>query len=267
VGVEGVRLPVGPAARAVGSVNFHHAESCRRQDPAELSTVRTGPFDPDRLDGSEATDPVQQSAIALRGSQELPVGELSTELVDDGRVMGVGVGVDTGGDISFLGRSRGRTAQVDIDRAPRMSRTPDRFRPRYEGATRRHDEWEIDMKFLLLTKYADIEGVAPSTEWNPTEVTAHVDHLNAVNKKLAENVELVEVIIVSGPDLATIVTSNGIGAPVCTDGPFPGRGSYLPAYRWSTSNLRRGHTRLRRRFQRPRDLAGGPSPSRSRCAS
>jgi hypothetical protein len=78
------------------------------------------------------------------------------------------------------------------------------------------------MKFLLLTKYADIEGIAPSTEWDPTEVTAHMDHLSAVNKELAENGELVEVIILSGPDTATIVTSNGIGAPVCTDGPFPG---------------------------------------------
>ena len=48
-----------------------------------------------------------------------------------------------------------------------------------------------------------------------------MDHLNAVNKELAENGELAEVIILSGPDVATIVTTNGISAPVCTDGPFP----------------------------------------------
>ncbi|MFC5267747.1 YciI family protein [Kribbella qitaiheensis] len=77
------------------------------------------------------------------------------------------------------------------------------------------------MKFVLLTKYADIEGIAPPTEWDPTEITAHMDHLNAVNKELAQSGELVEVIILSGPDLATIVTFNGTGAPVCTDGPFP----------------------------------------------
>jgi hypothetical protein len=77
------------------------------------------------------------------------------------------------------------------------------------------------MKFLLLTKYVDIEGVPPSTEWDPTEVTAHMDHLNAVNKELVERGELVELVILSGPELATIVTFNGTGAPVCTDGPFP----------------------------------------------
>jgi hypothetical protein len=48
-----------------------------------------------------------------------------------------------------------------------------------------------------------------------------MDHLNAVNKELAESGELVEVIILSGPDLATIVTFNGTGAPRCTDGTFP----------------------------------------------
>jgi hypothetical protein len=77
------------------------------------------------------------------------------------------------------------------------------------------------MKFLLLTKYADIEGIPPSTEWDPTEIAAHADHLHAVNGELAEKGELVEVIILSGPDLATIVTFNGTGAPVSTNGPFP----------------------------------------------
>lgn len=77
------------------------------------------------------------------------------------------------------------------------------------------------MKFLLLTKYAEIEGLAPSTEWDPVEVTAHMDHLNAVNKELVDSGELVEVVILGGPDLATIVTFSGTGAPVCTDGPFP----------------------------------------------
>jgi hypothetical protein len=48
-----------------------------------------------------------------------------------------------------------------------------------------------------------------------------MDYLNAVNRELAESGELVEVIILSGPDLAAIVTSNGVGAPVRTDGPFP----------------------------------------------
>ncbi|MEP7054282.1 MAG: YciI family protein [Actinomycetota bacterium] len=77
------------------------------------------------------------------------------------------------------------------------------------------------MKFLLLTKYVDIDGVAPATEWEPTEITAHMDHMNAVNNDLADSGELLEVIILSGPVLATRVTSTGAGAPVCTDGPFP----------------------------------------------
>jgi hypothetical protein len=77
------------------------------------------------------------------------------------------------------------------------------------------------MKFVLLTKYAEIEGIPLPSEWEPAEVTAHMDHLNAVNKELADRGELVEVVILSGLDLATVVTFNGTGAPVCTDGPFP----------------------------------------------
>jgi hypothetical protein len=76
------------------------------------------------------------------------------------------------------------------------------------------------MKFLLLTKHVDIEGVPPSTEWEPAEITAHMDHLNAVNKELADSGELVEVVILSGPDRATVVTFDGTGEPVCSDGPF-----------------------------------------------
>jgi len=82
------------------------------------------------------------------------------------------------------------------------------------------NEWEFYVKFLLLTKYAEIEGIPAPTEWEPAEITAHMDHLNALNKEPAASGELVEVVILRGPDLATIVTFDGIGAPVCTDGPF-----------------------------------------------
>ena len=48
-----------------------------------------------------------------------------------------------------------------------------------------------------------------------------MDHLHAVDSELADGGELVEVVILGGPDLATIVTYNGTGAPLRTDRPFP----------------------------------------------
>lgn len=75
-------------------------------------------------------------------------------------------------------------------------------------------------RFMLLTKHDDDIGVGPMTEWDPDDMTAHLEFLKALNQELIDNGELIEVRALTGPDLARIVTFDGHGAPVVTDGPF-----------------------------------------------
>jgi thioredoxin reductase len=72
----------------------------------------------------------------------------------------------------------------------------------------------------LLVNFDGCTVEAPMDEWKPEEVAAHMDYYRAPNKKLRETGELVEVQALAGLDLAKIVTSDGLTAPVVTDGPF-----------------------------------------------
>jgi hypothetical protein len=57
-------------------------------------------------------------------------------------------------------------------------------------------------------------------EWLPEEVEAHLNYYRALNRELTASGELVDSTILAGPDLAKVVTSDGRGLPVVTDGPF-----------------------------------------------
>jgi hypothetical protein len=61
----------------------------------------------------------------------------------------------------------------------------------------------------------------PMSEWKPEEITAHLDYYEALHQELVDSGELVDTKILTGPELAKIVTSDGRTAPVVTDGPFP----------------------------------------------
>ena len=75
-------------------------------------------------------------------------------------------------------------------------------------------------RYLLAVTFADGEGMPPMTEWKPEEVQAHLDYYTALNAELVASGELVDTTILTGPDLAVIVTGDGRTAPVRTDGPF-----------------------------------------------
>lgn len=75
-------------------------------------------------------------------------------------------------------------------------------------------------KFMLLMKYDDGIQAGPMTEWEPDDIKAHMEFLGALNQELIDNGELVEATALTGPDLAKLVTYDGQGAPVITDGPF-----------------------------------------------
>jgi hypothetical protein len=85
-------------------------------------------------------------------------------------------------------------------------------------------------RFMLLSKYGDSDNLAPMTEWDPQDAKAHLDFLGAMNRQLTESGELVDALALTGPDLAKIVTADGVSAPVITDGPFPEAKELLAGY-------------------------------------
>jgi hypothetical protein len=88
------------------------------------------------------------------------------------------------------------------------------------------------MRFMLLQNYGQVEsGCAPMTEWSPEDIKAHIDFQIALNAELLERGELVDAQGLAGPDQAKFVVSDGVGAPVVTDGPFPESKELLAGYR------------------------------------
>src|SRR5258708_9344372 len=69
------------------------------------------------------------------------------------------------------------------------------------------------------------------TEWSPEDSKAHIEFQQALNAELAERGELVDAQGLAGPELARFVVSDGISAPVITDGPFPESKELLAGYR------------------------------------
>jgi hypothetical protein len=76
------------------------------------------------------------------------------------------------------------------------------------------------MKYMLLLRYGVIEGIPPMSEWAPQDVQAHLGFYQRLNRELAEGGELVGVEALAGPEAVKIVTSDGVNAPVVSDGPF-----------------------------------------------
>src|SRR5262245_25296963 len=80
---------------------------------------------------------------------------------------------------------------------------------------------EIGMsKYVLIVDFQPGVSQAPMEEWKPEEVQAHLDYYGALHRELTDSGELVASEVLTGPDLAKVVTSDGLGAPVVLDGPF-----------------------------------------------
>ena len=75
-------------------------------------------------------------------------------------------------------------------------------------------------RYMMLVNFDGGTVEEPMDQWKPEEVEAHMDYYRALNKELRETGELVDVQALAGPDLAKIVTADGLTAPVVTDGPF-----------------------------------------------
>jgi hypothetical protein len=85
-------------------------------------------------------------------------------------------------------------------------------------------------RYMILTKYDDGLGLPPMTDWDPDDLQAMLDYLRALNEALVESGELVEMQVLTGPELAKVVVSDGQNAPVVTDGPFPEVKELLAGY-------------------------------------
>lgn len=84
-------------------------------------------------------------------------------------------------------------------------------------------------RYLLGVDFHPGVVETPMEEWQPEEITAHLDYYRALHKELVASGELVQSEVLAGPDLAKIVTSDG-GAPVVTDGPFQEFKEWLAGY-------------------------------------
>lgn len=88
------------------------------------------------------------------------------------------------------------------------------------------------MRFMLLQNYGEVgSDCPPMSEWTPGDIKGHIDFQRALNNELARLGELVDAQGLAGPDQARFVVSDGVGAPVITDGPYPESKELLAGYR------------------------------------
>ena len=87
-------------------------------------------------------------------------------------------------------------------------------------------------RYMLLQNFEGGAGCdVPMYEWEPQDVSAHIQFQVDLNAELVASGELVDAQGLAGPDLAKIVTADGVAAPVVTDGPFLESKEFLAGYR------------------------------------
>ena len=85
-------------------------------------------------------------------------------------------------------------------------------------------------RYLLAVNFESGVVDVPIEEWKPEEIQAHLDYYEALHDELVSSGELVDSTVLTGPDLAKIVTSDGRTAPVVTDGPFQEFKEWIAGY-------------------------------------
>ena len=96
-----------------------------------------------------------------------------------------------------------------------------------------YDSGTIDPELIVAAcrdAGCDVIVETPMEDWKPEEITAHLDYYRALHQELVHSGELVQSEVLAGPDLAKIVTSDGVTAPVVTDGPFQEFKEWLAGY-------------------------------------
>jgi hypothetical protein len=75
-------------------------------------------------------------------------------------------------------------------------------------------------RYVLIVDFQAGVTETPIEGWTPDEITAHLDYYRVLHRELVASGELVASEVLAPPDVAKIVTSDGVGAPLVTDGPF-----------------------------------------------
>jgi hypothetical protein len=114
-------------------------------------------------------------------------------------------------------------------------------------------------RYLLVTNFESGVDDTPMEEWQPEEVTAHLDYYRALHRELVASGELVQSEVLTGPDLAKIVTSDGKGAPVVTDGPFQEFKEWLAGYQIVDVDSEERALEIAAKMRSFLDTVGGPS--------
>ena len=85
-------------------------------------------------------------------------------------------------------------------------------------------------KYFLIVDFQPGIAETPMEEWQPEEIEAHLDYYRRLNRELVASGELVQQEVLTGPDLAKVVTFDGVTAPVVTDGPFQEFKEWIAGY-------------------------------------
>jgi hypothetical protein len=87
-------------------------------------------------------------------------------------------------------------------------------------------------KFMLLQKYEGGAGCdVPMGDWPEGDIRAHIEFQNQLNAQLVASGEFVDAQGLAGPDQVKVVTYDGSGTPVVSDGPFAEAKELLAGYR------------------------------------
>src|SRR5438105_11677012 len=86
------------------------------------------------------------------------------------------------------------------------------------------------MKYMLLMHSAGAKDLPPMHEWAPEDAKAMGAHMMQIHQELTERGELLGAEGLTGPEAAKIVTSDGVSAPLVTDGPFPESKEFLAGF-------------------------------------
>jgi hypothetical protein len=87
------------------------------------------------------------------------------------------------------------------------------------------------MKYLIMMmSSAPTPDAPPMHEWTTEEMQASGAHMMQIHRELVERGELLGAEALDGPEAAKIVLSDGVTAPVVTDGPFPEAKEFLAGF-------------------------------------
>ncbi len=75
-------------------------------------------------------------------------------------------------------------------------------------------------RFLLMVNYDNGDVAEPMTSWDPADIRAHLAYYEALAAELTESGELIGGERLAWPEATKIVRSDGVCAPVVTDGPY-----------------------------------------------